>query len=105
MKNHHFLKFCQRWCIVIAWSISLTLNAAEITYIPQVAGIHPDQRPANAPVIIEFKKNQAWYSHAITGLQSTFIGLSFLDFQGAWYTPFNQPGMSSPYDIRGWHKD
>lgn len=28
---------------------------------------------------------------------------SFLKDQGAWYTPFSRPGMTGPYDIRGWH--
>lgn len=27
----------------------------------------------------------------------------FLKDQGAWYTPFSRPGMTGPYDIRGWH--
>ncbi|MBK8524567.1 MAG: hypothetical protein IPL58_10920 [Betaproteobacteria bacterium] len=29
--------------------------------------------------------------------------LSFLDDQGGWYTPFSEPGMPAPYDLRNWH--
>ena len=29
--------------------------------------------------------------------------LRFLNDQGGWYTPFIAPGMTGPYDIRGWH--
>ena len=28
----------------------------------------------------------------------------FLEDQGNWYTPFNHPGMTGRYDIRGWHR-
>ena len=29
--------------------------------------------------------------------------LALLDRQGAWYTPFNLPGMPGYYDLRQWH--
>jgi hypothetical protein len=29
--------------------------------------------------------------------------LSWFADQGGWYTPFNRPGATGPYDIRGWH--
>jgi len=88
--------------IVIACGISINVNAAD--YVPPVAGVNPDQRPAGAPVISEFRMERAWYDKAITGLQAPFpASFSFLDYQGNWYTPFNQPGMVDRYDIRGWH--
>ncbi len=69
-----------------------------------VAGTQPDQRPAAAPVIEQFTKGQAWYQQALTGITQPYpASLRFLEDQGAWYTPFNQPGMTGPYDIRGWH--
>jgi hypothetical protein len=29
--------------------------------------------------------------------------LKFLNDQGAWFNPFTRPGMTGPYDLRGWH--
>jgi len=70
-----------------------------------IAGLNPGQRPANAPVITEVFKNQAWYARALTGVSQPYpYSLHFLDDQGNWYTPFNRPGMTGYYDIRGWHK-
>ena len=69
-----------------------------------IAGVDPAQRPAGAPVITEFPKDAAWYQQALTGIAEPYPGsLRFLEDQGAWYTPFNRPGMPPPYDIRGWH--
>jgi hypothetical protein len=69
-----------------------------------VAGITPDRRPENAPVISEVEHDGAWFRNALTGIDRPYpFSLKFLDDQGAWYTPFNRPGMTGPYDIRGWH--
>ena len=69
-----------------------------------IAGVDPAQRPAGAPEITEFPKDAAWYQQALTGISEPYPGsLSFLEDEGAWYTPFNRPGMPPPYDIRGWH--
>lgn len=70
-----------------------------------IAGVAPYQRPAGAPVIHEFNKTPEWYARALTGVSQPYPGsLHFLESQGAWYTPFNHPGMTGRYDIRGWHK-
>jgi len=70
-----------------------------------ISGLAPDRRPANAPVITEVFKDQAWYARALTGVTWPYPNsLRFLDNQGNWYTPFNRPGMTGLYDIRGWHQ-
>lgn len=70
-----------------------------------ISGLKPDQRPENAPIIMEVRKDNAWYARALTGISQPFPNsLRFLDDQGNWYTPFNRPGMTGPYDIRGWHQ-
>ena len=67
-----------------------------------VAGTAPDQRPVNAPVIGEFSKGDGWYRHALRGITQPYPNsLKFLEDQGAWYTPFNHPGATGRYDIRG----
>lgn len=69
-----------------------------------IAGLQPAERPEGAPVITEFEKDAAWYDKALTGITEPYPGsLRFLEDEGAWYTPFIHPGMTGPYDIRGWH--
>lgn len=71
-----------------------------------VAGTTPNQRPAGAPVLGAYDKSEAWFSAARTGITQPYpASLSFLNDQGAWFTPFTRPGMTGPYDIRGWHRD
>ncbi|MEQ1673364.1 MAG: hypothetical protein ABL893_21160 [Hyphomicrobium sp.] len=71
---------------------------------PFVGGTTPSQRPATAPVIAKFEKSDAWRATATTGVSQPFpASLRFLDDQGGWFNPFIRPGMTGPYDIRGWH--
>lgn len=70
-----------------------------------IAGTAPHQRPANAPVIKEMKKDKAWYDNAVTGVSRPFPwSMKFLEDQENWYTPFTRAGMTGKYDLRGWHK-
>ena len=70
-----------------------------------VAGTQPDRRPENAPVITTVDKGEEWYQQALTGLQPPYPeSFKFLESQGNWHTPFDQPGMTGPYDLRGWHR-
>lgn len=69
-----------------------------------IGGSTPDVRPANAPVIVTVKKDNAWYKQALKGIGTPYpASLKFLEDQGNWYTPFTVPGMPAPYDIRGLH--
>lgn len=69
-----------------------------------VAGVKPDRRPAGAPIVSEVAHDSAWFQRALTGLTRPYpYSLRFLDDQGAWYTPFDRPGMTGRYDLRGWH--
>jgi len=66
---------------------------------------NPSARPESAPKISAYNKSNAWYDRALTGLQPPHpASLRFLEFQGAWYTPFTRPGMTGPYDLRGFHR-
>lgn len=79
-------------------------STSAMAWTPPVAGSQPDRRPANAPMIHGYPKPTAWYAHALHGVLAPFPPtLGFLEFQGAWYTPFNRPGMTGPYDLRHWH--
>lgn len=69
-----------------------------------VAGLTAYQRPAGAPVVQKFVSGSDWHARALTGISEPVPGsLGFLDRQGAWYTPFNHPGMPGYYDLRNWH--
>ncbi len=71
-----------------------------------VAGVKPDQRPENAPMITTMEKSDAWFEHAFSGVDQPYPeSLNFLQNQGRWFNPFIHPGMTGPYDIRGWHKE
>ncbi len=69
-----------------------------------IAGTDPSERPPEAPVIDQFVRSGDWYRLALSGISKPYpASLGFLEDQGAWFTPFIHPGMTSPYDIRGWH--
>ena len=70
-----------------------------------IAGLQPERRPENAPAITTVDKHEAWYQQALTGLSAPYPeSFKFLEDQGNWHTPFNQPGMTGRYDLRGWHQ-
>lgn len=80
-------------------------SGAELADGHYIAGLKPSQRPEGAPTIGQVYKGDAWYRKALTGVISPFpYSLRFLEDQGHWHTPFNRPGMTGRYDIRGWHK-
>lgn len=69
-----------------------------------IAGLTPSQRPEGAPVLTEMSKDAAWYERALAGVDQPYpASLRFLEDQGAWFSPFEHPGMTGPYDIRYWH--
>ncbi len=71
-----------------------------------VAGLVPHQRPQGAPAIREFVRTAEWRTRALTGISEPLpASLGFLKQQGAWHTPFIDPGMPGYYDLRGWHRE
>lgn len=69
-----------------------------------IAGTTPSERPAGAPRITAFTPPPGWREQALHAVDAPYpASLSWLDDQGAWFTPFIHPGMTGPYDIRGWH--
>lgn len=67
-----------------------------------VAGLTPYQRPAAAPTLTAPALPDR--GKALRGVSEPIPPtLKFLDDQGNWYNPFSLPGMTGPYDLRGWH--
>lgn len=85
--------------------LAATMMPSSIVHAdPYVAGVDPSQRPQGAPVISAPQKGADWKAAALRGVSDPKpASLRFLDDQGAWYTPFNHPGMPGYYDIRGLH--
>ena len=71
---------------------------------PYIAGLAPYQRPAGAPVITEFSPSDGWRAQMLHGVAEPVPSQLGVEDQGAWYTPFNHPGMTGPYDLRQWHQ-
>jgi hypothetical protein len=90
---------------VVTLAALLTVAPARILADEFVAGTEPSLRPVGAPVLLSFTKDAAWYRTALSGIEAPPypFSLRFLEDQGAWYTPFNRPGLTGPYDIRNWH--
>lgn len=91
---------------VLARAVLLVALAAPVAAIadPFIGGTTPDHRPAGAPVEQALVKSPQWYAAALTGVSKPYpSSLNFLDDQGRWFNPFTHPGMTGPYDIRGWH--
>lgn len=85
--------------------MSSASSLASAGYGYPVAGSEPWQRPQGAPVIEWVNHDRRWYEEALTGINQPYPrSLWFLDNQGNWHTPFNRPGMTAPYDLRGWHQ-
>lgn len=81
---------------------SSPVRAAETA--PVVAGLTPYERPAGAPVVRAFAQSPEWLRQATRGIAGALpSGLKFVADQGAWYTPFTEPGMPGYYDIRNLH--
>jgi hypothetical protein len=70
-----------------------------------IAGLTPYQRPAGAPVIHEFIRPKNWEQRFMHGISRPYpASLRWRNDQGAWFTPFDRPGATAPYDLRGWHQ-
>jgi len=82
--------------------LGLTVSSGHAEY--PIAGVHPERRPDGAPVISKVERDQAWYAHALRGVEKPYPNsLIFLENQGNWFTPFTRPGMTGLYDLRGLH--
>jgi hypothetical protein len=88
-------------CLWVAGGAAL---AAEAVFAPAfVAGTAPGQRRADVPMIEAAPPLDP--QRALHGVARPYpASLDMLRDQGAWYTPFTQPGMTGRYDIRGYHR-
>jgi len=87
--------------MLAAGGAALALEAAEPS--AYIAGVAPDRRPVDAPVIRQAPALDE--KQAFRGIEQPYpASFSVFKDQGAWHTPFTLPGMTGPYDIRGYHR-
>ncbi len=89
----------------VALCLPLLFNpyVASETRAEFIGGNTPERRP-DAPIINAVQHDSSWYEQALIGIEQPYpYSLRFLEDQGNWHTPFNSPGMTGRYDIRGWH--
>ena len=70
-----------------------------------VAGTAPSQRPANAPTIKQHQITPDALGKRLHGVSDP-LPTNVVDaaMAGAWFMPLAHPGMTYPYDLRGWHR-
>lgn len=70
-----------------------------------IAGLVPDQRPAGAPVKADSPRTPEQMARYLRGVEGAPPGnVSQIVGTGDWWVPMRQPGMTAPYDLRGWHR-
>ncbi|MBU3725306.1 MAG: hypothetical protein FGM18_07335 [Burkholderiaceae bacterium] len=88
--------------------LALTAGAALASESVQgfVAGLAPYERPESAPRLTQATPESVRADKATYGIEGSVPDSiqRFLKDQGGWHTPFSWPGMTGPYDIRGWHR-
>ena len=69
-----------------------------------IAGLHPDRRPDTAPQVTEAARTPEQLAHALYGIEKPIPGnVELIAATGNWWVPLRHPGMTGPYDLRGWH--
>lgn len=90
---------------ILLWGVLVFSSVGKVSAAQYVAGVEPDRRRTDIPIITEASRDAAWQARALTGISKPYPEhvLQFLDDQGSWFSPFLYPGMIDRYDIRGWH--
>ena len=71
-----------------------------------VAGSTPGQRPANAPTIKQHQITPEALGKRLHGVSDPLPpNVVNAALAGAWFMPLAHPGMTGPYDLRGWHRE
>lgn len=100
--------FCRPWRVGMWLAGGCCLAAAvqaQAVDAP-VAGLQPDRRPVAAPRLLEAPVDADLRQRRLAGISQPWPGnVERIAEQGGWYSPMFLPGMSGPYDLRGWHRD
>lgn len=84
-------------------SVSVSVPAQSLE--GPVAGLQPDRRPEAAPRLAAVVTDAALKQRRLQGVSQPWPGhVERIAEQGAWFSPMFAPGMTGPYDLRGWHR-
>lgn len=68
-----------------------------------IAGTAPDRRPVDAPTVTQQVLDPAALQRSLRGTVAPVpANVVEVARTGAWFVPLRSPGMTGPYDIRGW---
>ena len=91
--------------ILLVWAL-LALGLTGTTWGADfVAGSAPAQRPANAPTIKQHQITPETLGKRLHGVADPSPpNVVDAALSGSWFMPLAHPGMTGPYDLRGWHR-
>ena len=70
-----------------------------------IAGLQPHQRPAGAPTETDQPASPEQMARWLRGVSAPHPGnVDTIAATGRWWVPLRGPGMTPPYDPRGWHE-
>lgn len=88
--------------IHVCWLALLSL-CSPAQAAPYIAGTAPDHRPAGAPVVTQYMVDPSGLQLFLHGVVAPApANVVEAARSGPWYMPLRSPGMTPPYDIRGW---
>lgn len=95
----------------VAWGqASAPVAAASSAQLPAsasagfIAGLQPDRRPEQAPRKQARTVDDKLIARWMSGVSQPWPGnVEQIARNGDWWVPLRHPGMTGPYDIRGWH--
>ncbi|MCL2874900.1 MAG: hypothetical protein FWF12_01125 [Betaproteobacteria bacterium] len=94
MINRWFLVFC----------LPVAAGSAVGQTVGFVAGLHPDWRPDEAVQLAQSTLAPEQLERALHGIDRPVSGnVELIAATGRWWVPLRRPGMTPPYDLRGWH--
>lgn len=98
--NRHMQTLSNR----VFWTACTLALSASAWSADFIAGTEPAQRPAGAPVIQEHQLSPDELGKRLHGVADPLpTNVVNAALAGAWFMPLAHPGMTPPYDIRGWH--
>lgn len=83
--------------------LALSVGAWAQTTSP-TAGLQPDRRPDGAPQLAQATLTPEKRDQVLRGIERPIPGnVESIATTGSWWVPLRNPGMTGPYDLRGWH--
>ncbi|MDR2851999.1 MAG: hypothetical protein LBV61_02920 [Burkholderiaceae bacterium] len=90
--------------LLFAFGLMACVTGAGAQTGVHIAGLQPDRRPDTAPQLAQATRTPYQVERALHGIEAPVPGnVQSIAATGNWWVPLRAPGMSAPYDLRGWH--